>query len=166
MTEIRLEYIRPEKGTTFYVDELVSFDSARLKTFTRLPPEAASILTRSLVGARLIAPHQYAVIIEKTFFFHEHFDLLEFYDDTGNLLGYYSDIGSPLVKKNDGYFMTDWFLDIWVSADGRLVELDVDEFEEAISQNLLSSVEIDQARSTFDRLIEEAKTGKYPHAYR
>lgn len=166
MAEIHLEYIRPGKGTSFYVDELISIDSARVKTQTRLPPHAAAALTQNLVAAGLIAPHRYAVAIAKTFFFHECFDLLEFYDDSGNLLGYYSDIGSPLAKTEDGYIMTDWFLDIWVSADGRLVELDVDEFEEAISQNLLSSMEIDQARSTFARLIEEAKTGKYPHAYR
>lgn len=166
MTEIRLEYIRPGKGTSFYIDELISIDSARIKTFVRLSPAAAAILTQNLIAAGLIAAHQSAAAIAKTFFFHEHFDLMEFYAEDGNLLGYYSDIGSRLAKTDDGYVMTDWFLDIWVSSDGALVELDIDEFEAAISQNLLSTDEAEQARATFARLIEEAKQGIYPLAYR
>jgi predicted RNA-binding protein associated with RNAse of E/G family len=61
--------------------------------------------------------------------------------------------------------MTDWFLDIWLSPDGTLFELDLDEFEEALSKNLMSAAEAEIARRTFDRLIEEVKQGIYPHAY-
>jgi predicted RNA-binding protein associated with RNAse of E/G family len=165
MAEIHLEYIRPGKGTSFYVDELVSVDATRLKTFVRLSQETASALTQNLIVAGMIAPHQSAVSIAKTFFFDEHFDLLIFYGENGDLLGYYSDIGSRLTKTDDGYLMTDWFLDIWLAPDGTLIELDVDEFEEAISQNLLSTLEVDQARATFARLIAEAKKGSYPFAY-
>ncbi|HEX9838506.1 MAG TPA: DUF402 domain-containing protein [Anaerolineales bacterium] len=104
-------------------------------------------------------------MVAKTYFFGEHFNLLEFREEDGDLLGYYSDIGTPLVKTEDGYLMTDWFLDIWMKLDGVLLELDIDEFEEAISKNLLSSLEVDQARSTFARLIEEVKNGIYPYAY-
>ena len=165
MTEICLEYIRPGKGTSFYIDELISVDATRLKTFVRLSQEAASALTQNLIAAGLIAPHQSAVRIAKTFFFHEHFDVMGFYEENGKLLGYYSDIGSRLAKTDKGYVMTDWFLDIWVNSNGKLFELDVDEFEEAISQNLLSTLEVDQARATFARLIEDAKQSIYPFAY-
>jgi predicted RNA-binding protein associated with RNAse of E/G family len=166
MTKIRIEYIRPGKETHYYLDDLVSIDSDRLKTFVKLPAERAVTLTKNLVAARLIAPDRYATAIAKTFFFDEYFDLLEFYDEKGDLLGYYSDIASPLVKTDEGYIMTDWFLDIWLGTDGRLIELDLDEFEEAVAQNLLSNLEIEQARATFARLIEEARTGVYPHRYR
>jgi predicted RNA-binding protein associated with RNAse of E/G family len=165
MAEIRIEYIRPGKGTTFYIEELVFMDALCLKTFKTLPPEIISALAQGMVAEGMIAPHQKAVMVAKTYFFKEHFNLLEFRDENRNLLGYYSDIGTPLATTQEGYSMTDWFLDIWLKPDGSLMELDIDEFEEAISKNLLSSQQVDQARSTFARLIEEVKNGIYPHAY-
>jgi predicted RNA-binding protein associated with RNAse of E/G family len=165
MTEIRIEYIRPGKETSFYIEDLVYIDSMRLKTFKTLLPENASRLAQGMVSAGMIEPHQKAVMVAKTYFFREHFNLLEFRDENREMLGYYSDIGTPLAKTEDGYSMTDWFLDIWLKPDGVLMELDIDEFEEAISQNLLSSLEVDRARSTFARLIEEVNKGIYPNAY-
>jgi predicted RNA-binding protein associated with RNAse of E/G family len=165
MTEIRIEYIRPGKGTTFYIEDLVFMDALCLKTFKTLPSEIVSALAQGMVAAGMIAPHQKTVTVAKTYFFREHFNVLEFLDEDRNLLGYYSDIGTPLTQTEEGYKMTDWFLDIWLRPDGSLMELDIDEFEEAISMNLLSSPEVDRARSTFARLIEEAKTGIYPSAY-
>ena len=166
MTEIRIEYIRPGKDRTVFVEQLVSLDTVCLKTFKTLPPGIAEPLSRTLVANGLIVPQQSAVSIAKTYFFRENFDLLEFYDQNGDLLGYYSDIGTPLASARDGYTMTDWFLDLWLSPRGRLIELDVDEFEEAVAHKLLSGSESDQARRTFDRLIEEVSKGIYPHAYR
>ena len=165
MTEIRIEYIRPGKGTTFYIEDLLFADSLCLKTFKTLPPEIISALAQGMVAAGMIAPYEKTVMVAKTYFFKEHFNVLEFLDEDRNVLGYYSDIGTPLTQTEEGYRMTDWFLDIWLKPDGSLMELDIDEFEEAISMNLLSSPEVVQARSTFARLIAEAKTGIYPHAY-
>jgi predicted RNA-binding protein associated with RNAse of E/G family len=165
MTEIRIEYIRPGKETSFYIEDLVFIDSLCLKTFKTLPPEIVSRLAQSMLAEGLIAPHQKAVMVAKTYFFQEHFNLLEFREENGDLLGYYSDIGTPLAKTEDGFKMTDWFLDIWMKPDGVLMELDIDEFEEAISKRLLSSLEVGQARRTFARLIEEVKNGIYPYAY-
>lgn len=166
MTVIKIEYIRPGKDATIFVEELISMDSRCLKTFKTLPPEIVAPLTRKLLADGLIAPHQKAVSIAKTYFFREHFDLLEFYDQQGDLLGYYSDISTPLTKTRDGYTMTDWFLDLWLSPEGKLIELDVDEFEEAVAQKLLSDSESDRALRTFNRLIEEVNQGIYPHTYR
>lgn len=166
MAEIRIKYIRPGKDTTIFVEQLISLDCVRLKTFKTLPPETIVSLSQTLVAEGMIASHQKAVSIAKTYFFNEYFDLLEFFDQDGDLLGYYSDIGTPLTMAEDGYTMTDWFLDLWLDPQGRLLELDMDEFEEAVAQKLLSRLEGDQARRTFDRLIEEVKHGIYPHAYR
>jgi predicted RNA-binding protein associated with RNAse of E/G family len=136
-----------------------------LKTFKTLPPEVVSALAQGMVAEGMIAPQEKTVMVAKTYFFKEHFNILEFLDEDRNLLGYYSDIGTPLTQTEEGYRMTDWFLDIWLKPDGSLMELDIDEFEEAIFMNLLSSPEVDRARSTFARLIAEAKTGIYPQAY-
>ena len=61
--------------------------------------------------------------------------------------------------------MIDWFLDIWLSPDGTLFELDEDEFEEALSRKLLTESEARIARETFNRLIQEVKDGIYPGTY-
>jgi predicted RNA-binding protein associated with RNAse of E/G family len=165
MTEIQIEYIRPGKGTSLFIESLVSVDALCLKTFKVLPTDVVTSLARSLVADGLLAPHQKACAIAKTYFFEEHFNLLEFYGEDGELLGYYSDIGTPLRKTETGYAMTDWFLDIWLSPGGRLVELDVDEFEQAVSAGLLTSPEVETAQMTFARLIAEVQEGIYPNAY-
>jgi hypothetical protein len=165
MTEIQIEYIRPGKGTSLFTEDLVSVDTLCLRTYKVLPPDVVTSLAESLIAGELIAPHQKACSIGKTYFFHEYFDLLEFYDENGDLLGYYSDICTPLVKTDRGYTMTDWFLDLWLHPDGRLVELDLDEFEQAVSSGWLTDPEIATARRTFARLIAEVQEGIYPHSY-
>ena len=127
--------------------------------------KTATMTAADAVAEGMIAPYEKTVMVAKTYFFKEHFNVLEFLDEDRNLLGYYSDIGTPITQTEEGYRMTDWFLDIWSRPDGSLMELDIDEFEEAISMDVLSSPEVDQARSTFARLIAEAKTGIYPYAY-
>ena len=148
------------------MEDLVSIESGSLKTFKSLPPEIVSSLSFAQPDYRRIDRLPSTGLYHcKNIFFHEHFNLLEFRDGNGNLLGHYSDIGTPLAKAQDGYVMTDWFLDIWLSPDGRLIELDLDEFEEAITQNLHATHEVNQARATFARLVEEVKSGIYPRAY-
>ena len=68
MTEIRIEYVRPGKDTTFYLEEVTLVDTRRLKTFKVLPPDAVERLSRSLVAEGLIAPDQRAVRIAKLSF--------------------------------------------------------------------------------------------------
>jgi predicted RNA-binding protein associated with RNAse of E/G family len=162
---ITVEYIRPGKEISYYEDDLIIENDEYLKCFTRIPDEHAEKLTRSLRDNRFITQEQYCACITKFFFFHENFDVLVFQDRQEGILGYYSDIGTPLIKTPSGYQMTDWFLDIWLSPDGTLFELDEDEFEEAISKNLLSAAEAEIARGSFNRLIQEVKDGIYPAAY-
>ncbi len=91
--------------------------------------------------------------------------MLQFQDKQRKTLGFHSDIGTPLIKTESGYRMTDWFLDIWLTPAGKLFELDMDEFEDALSKNLLTHGEAQIARDTFARLINEVKQGIYPNAY-
>ena len=163
--EVRIHYIRPGKEVTDYVENLVSVNEHYIKTFNPFPNAVVESLTNALRKNGFISQNQIATSITKIYFFDQHFDLLLFQDEQGEILGYYSDIGTPLIKTADGYQMTDWFLDIWLSPDGTLFELDLDEFEEALSKNLISAAEAEIARRTFARLIEEVKQGIYPHAY-
>ena len=163
--EVRIRYIRPGKDVTDFVEDLIAENEHFIKTFKTFPDEIVESLTQGLRKNGFIAQDQVTTSITKIYFFDEHFDVLLFHDERGEILGYYSDIGTPLIKTADGYQMTDWFLDIWLSPDGTLFELDLDEFEEALSKNLISAIEAEIARSTFARLIEEVKQGIYPHAY-
>lgn len=162
---ITVEYIRPGKETTYYEEDVLIETDEYLKTFKRLSNEVVERLTKSLRENHFIAPDQSCTCVTKVYFFREYFNLLSFQDEHEGLLGYYSDIGTPLSKTPNGYQMTDWFLDIWLSPDGTLFELDEDEFEDALSRNLLTDSEAEIARKTFTRLIDEVKRGMYPTAY-
>jgi len=163
--EVKIEYIRPGKGVQQFLEDLVSEDEEYLKTFKTFPEDIAESLTQSLRGNGFITENQRTTAISKIYFFREHFNLLQFLDEDHQILGCYSDIGTPLIKTPDFYQMTDWFLDIWLSPDGKLFELDMDEFEVARASNLLSPTDAEVALATFSRLIDEVKQGIYPHAY-
>jgi len=91
---------------------------------------------------------------------------LEFRELDGALLGQYSDIGEPVAQVSPIEFqMTDLFLDIWLFPDGKLVELDWDEFEEAIEKQVITFAQANLARNTMKRLVDEATKGIYPNQY-
>lgn len=163
--EVLIEYIRPGKGVQQFIEDLVFEDEQYLKTFKQFPDPVAEQLTQSLLSNGFISESQRITSITKIYFFHEYFNLLQFHDENRQILGYYSDIGTPLLKTASGYQMTDWFLDIWLSPEGKLFELDVDEFDVALSNHLLSSADAEIARTTFARLIHDVRTGMYPNAY-
>lgn len=162
---ITVKYVRPGKETSYYDEDVIIENDEYVKSLKRMPEEIAERLTRSLREHNFIARDQYCACITKIYFFHEYFNLLLFQDEHEGLLGYYSDIGTPLTKTDEGYQMIDWFLDIWLSPDGTLFELDEDEFEDALARDMLSPSEAEIARATFARLINEVKTGIYPNAY-
>ena len=163
---IRIEYIRPGKETTYYEEDFVSQDKTCLRTRKTLPPDAVERLSQALRKQQLISAEQRAVNITKTYFFTEPFNLLEFCDRDGNILGYYSDIGEPVIRlTHDTFQMTDLYLDIWLFPDGRLLELDWDEFEEAIQKQVISPMQSDLARNAMQRLVAEVEQGIYPNRY-
>ena len=165
INEVMIEYIRPGKDVNQYVEEVVFEDDHCLKTFKQFPDDIAKRLTLSLQSNGFITKQQNTTCISKVYFFEEHFNVLQFQDQNRQTLGYYSDVGTPLIKTATGYQMTDWFLDIWLTPEGKLFELDLDEFEVAIANKLLTVQEVQIARDTFARLIDEVKRGIYPKAY-
>lgn len=163
---IRIEYIRPGKETTYFVEDFVSQDEIYLRTFKTLPPDISDHLSRALQKQELILPGQQVLTIGKTYFFTEPFNLLEFRGTNGELLGHYSDIGEPMVKLALGeYQMTDLFLDIWLFPNGHLLELDWDEFEEAIELKVITPTQADLACEAMKRLVLEVGQGIYPRKY-
>jgi predicted RNA-binding protein associated with RNAse of E/G family len=163
---VRIEYIRPGKETTYYEEDFVSQDEICLRTYKTLPEPISEPLSQALQKQGLIEPHQRAVIIRKTYFFTEPFNLLKFCDQDGTLLGHYSDIGQPVIQLTpDTFQMTDLYLDIWLFPDGRLLELDWDEFEQAFQKQVISPAQADLARAAMQRLVSETAKGIYPDKY-
>ena len=163
---IRIEYIRPGKDVTYYEEDFFALDETCLHTFKTLPDEISTRLSRALLEQNLIQPGKRVGTITKFYFFNEPFNLLEFRELDGTLLGQYSDIGEPALQVSLTEFqMTDLFLDIWLFPDGRLLELDWDEFEEAIEKQVITSTQAELARITMKRLVEEATKGIYPIKY-
>ena len=162
----RIEYIRPGKEVTYYEEDLFSQDETCVRTFKTLPEDIAIKLSDSLLQQGLIQPHQRVGTIAKVYFFTEPFNLLEFRELDGTLLGHYSDIGEPATRISENQIqMTDLFLDIWLLPNGSLLEMDWDEFEEAIEKQVITSAQAELARDAMKRLVDEAGRGVYPSKY-
>ena len=163
---IRIEYIRPGKEVTYYEEDFLAEDETCIRTFKTLPEEISIRLSSALIKQELIQPSRRVGTIAKVYFFAEPFNLLEFRDLDGKLLGHYSDIGEHAIRVSENEIqMTDLFLDIWLHPDGRLLELDWDEFEEAIEKQVITSTQANLARNTMQRLISEIARGIYPSKY-
>jgi hypothetical protein len=163
---VRIEYIRPGKEVTYYEENFVSRDEICLRTFKQLSQEISTALSLSLIEQKLIEPGNLVGTVSKSYFFTEPFNVLVFRDANGALLGYYSDIGEPAIQISpDKIRMTDLFLDIWMYPDGQLLELDWDEFEEAIRNQVITPPQVELARTTLKRLVSEKEQGIYPHRY-
>jgi predicted RNA-binding protein associated with RNAse of E/G family len=80
------------------------------------------------------------------------------------LLGYYSDIATPLRKVDGEYFLTDLMLDLWVFPDKTFREVDWDEFEDAVQNGLIAADLQEKALSTMNRLRAETGRGVFPLA--
>lgn len=162
----RVEYIRPGKEVTYYEEDFLAQDDICVRTFKTLPDDISARLSAALIQQQLIQPHQRVGMISKTYFFVEPFNLLEFRKTDGSLLGFYSDIGEPAIRVSKNEIrMTDLFLDIWLYPDGKLLELDWDEFEEAIENKVISSAQAELARNAMQRLVTENNQGIYPARY-
>jgi hypothetical protein len=163
---VQIEYIRPGEDVTYYEEEFFAQDESCLRTFKTLPEDISINLSNALLTQNLIGPGKRVGTISKLYFFNEPFNLLEFCTADGELLGHYSDIGEPVIQLSPNEFqMTDLFLDVWLFPDGRLLELDWDEFEEAIHQKLITPTQAELAQKAMQRLVEEIAGGIYPSRY-
>jgi len=91
-----------------------------------------------------------------------HYTVTTMIDSDGKVVQWYIDICKCVgYSKDKGPWMDDWILDIVVLPNGQMVELDVDEFEDARSQNTLPLEELEQAWNEFIRLKEAIQSRKF-----
>jgi predicted RNA-binding protein associated with RNAse of E/G family len=165
MNTVSIHHIRPGKKEEIFKEGFVSSDQHGLSTLTILSEEDSKWLTERLRSQGLIASNSTVRSLAKFYSYSDHFNLLIFRDQNDIALGYYSDIAMPLRKVEDGYELIDLFLDIWLKPDGTLIELDMDEFQDAISKDLVTEEQQKAAITAFERLKDEARRGIYPHKY-
>jgi predicted RNA-binding protein associated with RNAse of E/G family len=94
------------------------------------------------------------------------YDVGKFYDKSKNWIGYYCDILRPvrklLNKPARTTVLTDLFLDLWVSIDGRYAVLDEDELNQALLKHEVSVSLARQARTRMKALVRQVDAGRFP----
>jgi len=94
------------------------------------------------------------------------YDVGKFYDRNGKFTGYYCDIIRPVARllssTSTTSIITDLFLDLWISRDGRCVVLDEDQLERAITNRAISPFLAMRARRELETLIRSTKAGYFP----
>jgi predicted RNA-binding protein associated with RNAse of E/G family len=144
---------------------LVEDDGIRVKTFSIVPDTIGAHLSEKFYNQGWFLQDQMIHSVSKYLFYKEFFSIVEYRDKTENVLGYYCDIVTPLQRNGDEYFLTDLILDLWVFPDCRVIELDQDEFEAAVSSGLFPSIWEGDALTTFSRLKKEIEKGIFPTHY-
>ncbi len=153
---------KPERS---YQEGFVDDDGIRLKTFSIVPEVVGLHLSEKFYKQGWFLEGQLINSVSKYHFYQEFFSIVEYQDRANKILGYYSDIVTPLQRKGDEYFLTDLILDLWVFPDYRAIELDRDEFETAISSGLFPSKFERDTLTTFSRLKSEIENGIFPSSY-
>ena len=164
--DVAIHYHRlSQRGLTVYVEDFVADDGVRLVTYKTLPDAIRASLSAVFWEQGLTQPPRQVGAVRKHYFYNEPFTVLEFYDPEGALIGYYSDIATPLTRINDEYHITDLFLDWWMPPGAPAQELDWPEFDEAIQTGALSPAQAAYARAAMARVREEIRAGVFPHQY-
>jgi predicted RNA-binding protein associated with RNAse of E/G family len=82
--------------------------------------------------------------------------------------GCYCDIVRPVTRllsnATKTSIITDLFIDLWITPEGRYVVLDEDELERAVAKHVSSSSLARQARRELQFLIQLTKSGQFPPA--
>jgi len=163
---VRVHYQRlSARGLTIYTEHLVQDDGVRLMTEAWLPPDTSARISAAFWRQGLLAEGRRLTRICKYLFYHEYFDVIAVFDIDDVLAGYYVDILTPLRQVDGEYYVTDLFLDFWLAPGQPAMELDQDEFEEAVKAGVLTPEQIEQARATFARLRAEIAAGGFPDRY-
>ena len=116
------------------------------------------------VFGRIVFANGYLVV---WFIFRgEWYDVGKFYDRKGRFSGYYCDIIRPVAKllatPSKTAVITDLFLDLWISREGKLLVLDEDELVRALANHTISPNLARRARRELRALIQLTKSGRFP----
>jgi predicted RNA-binding protein associated with RNAse of E/G family len=161
--QVTIHYTRLHgKPLTLCTENLISDNEVRLKTQSTIAPEHRQSFAELWWKADLVPHGHYIASLTKHYFYNDWFDIPELRGDDGQVLGYYSDICTPIKKIGEGnYATTDLILDLWLSPTGQIKEQDWDEFHQAMADKLISPELAAQAQEVFHHLVNDARQGRY-----
>ena len=165
--QIRLHFTRLSSlGVSTFVEDLLSETDYRLTSQAVVPIEYREALSAKFWSGGLLPNSIRLASLRKHFFFAEWFDILAWFDEAGRFAGYYTDIATPVRRVGPGeYATTDLFLDFWQAPGQPALELDLDEFDEALTAGRLPTELANGARASFERVQREIALGIFPYRY-
>ncbi len=162
--DVIINFSRPGKGTTRYIERLVDDNDRRIKTINQLTPEFSRQWSEEVWWQNGCVPYGFLVdSVRKYLFKKEWFSIMELLGTPGNRLGLYIDIHTPIREKGGELYLTDLFLDLWVGPDGSFFELDRKEFEQAYQARTLSFQHYRKANQVHNNLKQMITSGEYVH---
>lgn len=160
--QVIINFTRPGKGVMRYIEGLVDADPVRIKTLTHVNREKSLKWCEEYWWQNGFI-HQGILIgtVVKYLFFRKWFSVMQLLDREGAHLGYYVDIDTPIHKVRGEFYLTDMFLDLWVSPDGTLIELDRDEFEQGFRSGLITRYQYRKANLVVEMLKGNIANGEF-----
>jgi len=81
--------------------------------------------------------------------------ITKFLNETGDIVGIYCDVSTPVERTDESFAFIDLYLDVWQVPGQSPVILDEDELRKAISAKYVSKEDADSAQYVAEQLIEE-----------
>lgn len=89
-------------------------------------------------------------------------DVGRFHRADGTFTGFYANVLTPVDIDGRVWHTTDLYLDVWLSAQGEVLLLDEDEFDEAVGRELIDPATAERARAEAASLVASAHAGSWP----
>jgi predicted RNA-binding protein associated with RNAse of E/G family len=116
------------------------------------------------ISGKVIADSGYLAIW--FIFKNKWYDVGKFYDRDRKWIGYYCDIVKPVARllgsRARTTTLTDLFLDLWITPEGRYFALDEDELQNALERGRISSPLANQAQKQLATLIQMVEEHRFP----
>lgn len=155
MQTIELIYRRLPDRVSHFQQNLLYEDNEVIVTSQQVKPSKAIVID----GVTVLGDNFTAIWFV---FANRWYDIGKIYNLNNQLTGYYCDIIMPMNRTETHFEITDLFLDLWVSPDGRYQLHDEDEFEDAILHNWIRGDVAEQARNVLQHLITEIESSVFP----
>jgi hypothetical protein len=161
-----IHYKRINEPEVIYTESGASDDGIRLDTDTPISREiSVEWAKKRWVPNGLLREGQIIARVRKHHFYQQWFGVMELRGVEGELMGFYCDLLTPLVKRGGEYYLQDLMLDLWIAPDRSHKELDWDEFEAAARLGQIAAAHQQAAVSTLRRMVDETRTGIFPWSY-
>lgn len=165
MTQAYIHLTRIGKPTRHFKDGLLEDNGKRLRTHAIIPERISIPWSEEWQRDGRIRAGQVIGSVWKYLFYGQHFSIMEFHATTGELLGYYIDISTPVRKEKGEYYLDDLILDLWIYPDLAYRVLDEGEWQQAVQHGFVSEEIQSRVEATLQQVIEEIHQGTFPHLY-